>query len=107
MDRYAPVVLADRLAAGVTDRPVLLDVREPWEWEICRIEGSLHIPMAQLPDRAHELDPSREIVVVCHHGGRSLQVALFLEQQGYSRVADLLGGLAEWAARVDANMATY
>jgi rhodanese-related sulfurtransferase len=86
---------------------VLLDVREPWEFEICHLEGALPMPMASVPARVGELDPAREIVVICHHGGRSAQVGMFLERQGFARVINLAGGVAEWAARVDPAMAQY
>ena len=89
--------LAERLAAG-GDRPVLLDVREPWEFEICHIEGSQPMPMGSVPARAAELDTQAETVVICHHGGRSAQVGMFLERQGFENVINLAGGVAAWAA---------
>jgi rhodanese-related sulfurtransferase len=88
-------------------QPVLLDVREPWELNVCRIEGSQHIPMRTIPLRLAELEPDREIVVVCHHGARSYQVALFLDRQGFGKLYNLYGGVAGWAREVDPAMATY
>ena len=88
------------------ENPVLLDVREPWEYEICHIDNSLHISMAQVPSRLNELDPDNEIVVVCHHGMRSMQVAGFLESQGY-KVSNLTGGIDAWATAVDGTMQKY
>lgn len=105
MHRYDAARLADRLQGA--EPPTLLDVRESWEWDICRLDGSLHIPMGQIPGRLAELDPTREIVVLCHLGARSLQVGRFLESQGYRWVADLQGGLAAWAQEVDPAMETY
>ena len=105
MHRYDPLSLAQRLSEPPA--PCLLDVREAWEWAICRIDGSLHIPLGLVPHRLEELDFSRELVVVCHHGARSEQVALFLEQRGHPKVANLEGGLAAWAAQVDTAMAVY
>ncbi len=102
--------LADWLAAaGRNERPgpVLLDVREPWEQAICRIEGALAMPMGSVPARQQELDPDAETVVVCHHGVRSLQVALFLERNGFASVHNLSGGVAAWADDVDPSMPRY
>lgn len=98
--------LAARLAAG-GDKPVLLDVREPWEFELCHIEGSQPMPMGSVPARAAELDAQAETVVICHHGGRSAQVGMFLERQGFKNVINLAGGVAAWAAQVDPAMPRY
>lgn len=87
--------------------PYLLDVREPSEWEICRIEGSELLPMQQIPGRLEQLDPDRETIVICHHGVRSYQVALYLEHCGFDDVINLRGGVAAWARDVDPSMATY
>ena len=105
MRQFRPAELADYLAKGHT--PLLLDVREPWELEICRIEGSVAMPMGSVPARFPELDRDRETVVICHHGGRSAQVCMFLERQGFSSVINLAGGVAGWAAQVDPRMAQY
>ena len=74
--------LAEWLADGNRQPPLLIDVREPWELAYCQIEGSLHVPMHLIPLRCAEFDPQREIVVICHHGGRSMQVCMFLERKG-------------------------
>ena len=87
--------------------PFLLDVREPWEYGICRIEGSHLVPMRSIPDSLSELDPGRETVVICHHGIRSRQVALYLEHQGFTNVVNMEGGVAAWAREVDRRMPTY
>ncbi|MBI2307946.1 MAG: sulfurtransferase [Rhodocyclales bacterium] len=96
-------------AAGRNERsgPLVLDVREPWEVEICRIEGALAMPMAAVPPRLQELDPDAETVVVCHHGVRSFQIALFLERNGFASVYNLSGGVAAWADDVDPSMQRY
>jgi rhodanese-related sulfurtransferase len=99
--------LAGWLADAGRSKPVLLDVREPWEHQTCRIEGSLLVPMGEVPARAGELDPDADIVVICHHGGRSMQVALFLGKQGFARVHNLAGGVDAWARSVDPSMPTY
>jgi rhodanese-related sulfurtransferase len=86
---------------------MLLDVREPWELEICRIEGAERIPMRRIPASLHQLEPDRPVVVICHHGIRSQQVALYLERQGFSQVYNLQGGVDGWARDVDPTMPTY
>ena len=87
---------------------VLLDVREPWECQIARIEGSKHIPMGEIPSRAHqELDPEAHIVVVCHHGVRSLNVMHWLRQQGFENVQSLRGGIDSWSRTIDPKIRVY
>jgi len=85
----------------------LLDVRENWEFQTARIDGSALIPMGEIQARMSELDPASETVVICHHGGRSMQVAMFLERQGFSSVHNLAGGVDAWARSVDPSMPTY
>ncbi len=87
--------------------PLLLDVREPQEVAICAIPDSLFIPMGTLPGRVGELPKDRDIVVVCHHGGRSAQVTLWLRAQGFDRAVNLDGGVDAWARRIDPNMKVY
>jgi rhodanese-related sulfurtransferase len=98
--------LQERLAQPGTP-PVILDVREGWEMQICALPGSTHIPMGQIPDRLNELDPARETVVVCHHGVRSRQVIGFLEQRGFTSLYNLTGGVDAWAREIDPRMPTY
>ena len=87
---------------------VLLDVREPWEYETARIEGSLLMPMGDVPGRAHqELDPEARIITVCHHGVRSLNVAVWLRNQGFEQAQSLRGGIDGWSAAVDAQVPRY
>ncbi|MBI2535963.1 MAG: molybdopterin-synthase adenylyltransferase MoeB [Gemmatimonadetes bacterium] len=101
----APRELAARLAA---DNDVLLvDVREPFELGICSLEGAVHIPLRQLPRRLTELDRSREIVTVCHHGNRSLRAHEILRGAGFSRVRSLRGGVDAWAVETDPEMSRY
>jgi rhodanese-related sulfurtransferase len=87
--------------------PVILDVREPWEYEICHIDGGRLIPMAELSGRLEELDPTATTVVICHHGMRSQAIARFLEQAGFVDVANLDGGIDAWAREIDPKMAQY
>jgi len=92
---------------GAEEKPLLLDVRESWEYRICRLEDTRLIPMRYIPNAIPELDPNRETVVICHHGIRSRQVALYLEHQGFSNVINMQGGVAAWAREVDPRMPTY
>ena len=107
MKNIAPAELARWLADDSRAKPVLLDVREPWEFQTCRIDGSLHIPMQQVPARAQELDPDAEVIVICHHGARSMQVGLFLEKNGFGGIHNLAGGVDSWAKTVDPSMPVY
>jgi rhodanese-related sulfurtransferase len=86
----------------------LLDVREPWEYETARIEGATLMPMGDVPSRAHqELDPERRIIVVCHHGVRSLNVTHWLRQQGFEQVQSMRGGIDAWSRQVDGKVPLY
>jgi rhodanese-related sulfurtransferase len=90
------------------EKPVLLDVREPWEFEAARIEGSVLMPMGDVPGRAfQELDPEAHIVTICHHGVRSLNVAVWLRNQGFEKAQSLSGGINAWSAEVDATVPRY
>jgi len=90
------------------DKFVLLDVREPWECEKASIEASKHIPMGDIPTRANqELDPDEHIVVLCHHGVRSLSVTNWLRQQGFEKVQSVRGGIDGWARTVDPKIPLY
>ncbi len=87
---------------------VVLDVREPWEFETAKIAGSKHIPMGDIPARFHqELDPEKRVVVVCHHGVRSMNATAWLRQQGFGKVQSLRGGIDRWAKQIDASVGVY
>lgn len=86
---------------------LLLDVREPVERNFCTIDGSVHIPMAEVPRRLDELDRECDIVVFCHHGARSFQVAAYLKTRGFDRVYNLSGGIDAWSLRVDPSVPRY
>jgi rhodanese-related sulfurtransferase len=107
MHQLSAPQLAAWIGDATRDRPVLLDVREPWEFETCRIEGSQSMPMNSVPARQEELDPEQPVVCICHHGIRSMQVAAFLERNGFTQVANLTGGVQAWAQQVDSSMPTY
>ena len=107
-----PLQLQELLVAHADVRekenPVLLDVREPWEFEAARIEGSVLMPMGDVPGRVfQELDPEAHIVTICHHGVRSLNVAVWLRNQGFEKVQSLSGGINAWSAEVDATVLRY
>lgn len=99
--------LARWLADPARAKPLLLDVREDWEFQTCHIEGALSIPMNAVPARQTELDPDVPIVCICHHGMRSMQVAGFLERNGFTQLSNLTGGVHAWSQQVDASMPTY
>jgi rhodanese-related sulfurtransferase len=87
---------------------VVLDVREPWEFETAKIADSRHIPMGDIPARFNqELDPAQHIVVVCHHGVRSMNVTAWLRQQGFEKAQSLQGGIDRWARQIDARVPVY
>ena len=97
--------LKERMDAG---RPLtLLDVRNPQEYEIARIDGALLIPLHELRDRLGELDPAASIVVHCHHGPRSTQAVHFLRQMGFSRAQNLAGGINAWSLEIDPAVPQY
>lgn len=107
MQQIRPPELRAWLDDPQRPRPLLLDVREAWEFAHCRIDGAESIPMSAIQGRIGELDPQRETVVICHHGVRSFHVARFLEHHGFARVINLAGGVDAWARDVDATMPTY
>jgi sulfur-carrier protein adenylyltransferase/sulfurtransferase len=104
-DEIEPLELEAMRDAG--ERMVLIDVREPHEWEINRIEGARLIPLGELPARVHELDTADEVVVHCLMGGRSAEACRFLRGAGFGKVRNLRGGIRGWIAQVDPEMASY
>lgn len=99
--------LKDLIAGSPRPDCVLLDVREPWEQEEARIEGSILMPMGDVPSRAHnELDPESHIIVFCHHGVRSMSVTAWLRDQGFERAQSLRGGIDAWS-EVDSSVPRY
>ena len=107
MKNIQPAELAAWLADARREKPILLDVREQWEWDKARIEGAQHIPMRDIPARVGEIDRDREVVAICHHGGRSMQVAMFLEKNGFAKVHNLQGGVDAWSRTVDPAVPLY
>lgn len=109
MEQLYPSQVAE-WAGQQAQRPVLLDVREGWELQTAstKPEGLdlVHMPMQTIPARLHELDKTRPIACLCHHGGRSMQVAAFLQQHGF-QVVNVAGGIHAWSAQVDPSIPVY
>ena len=112
MNQLSPPDLATWLNDTTRLRPLLLDVREPWEVATASLEGVTPIPMQQIPQRIDELQHLSEgnesgIVAICHHGARSMQVAMFLERQGLGPIHNLAGGMEAWSTQVDPAVPRY
>ena len=105
MQTMLPEELKKRLDAG--EKPILLDVREPWEFSICKIEGSVNISMSEPEKLINELNANDEIIAICHHGMRSFQVCNYLENNGFNKVLNLDGGIDSWAKTIDTDMVQY
>lgn len=105
--QISPSELAQWRADAARAQPIVLDVREPWELAICRIDGALGVPLGQLARRVDELPRDKPIVCVCHHGARSQHAAMLLRNAGLSDVYNLRGGVAAWADEVDRAMPRY
>ncbi len=100
-----PEEVASRLQRG--DGLVLLDCREPEEWQQARIDGALLIPMGDVPGRLTELDPEQPTIIYCHHGIRSRSVAHFLAQQDFDEVRSMTGGIDAWSRTIDPTVPRY
>jgi len=100
-----PAELKARIDRG--DRPFILDVREPEEVALAAFPDAINIPMGEIPSRMTELDPDRETIVVCHHGIRSAQVAIYLAQMGFERAVNLAGGIDAWSVAADPAVPRY
>ena len=100
-----PKELKSRIDKG--DKLVLVDVREQWEYALAKLEGSVLIPLATLPQSIEKLDRQAEIIAYCHHGMRSADATGFLLQQGFSNVKNLIGGIDAWSAQVDPSVPRY
>jgi rhodanese-related sulfurtransferase len=105
MEELSPAAFAARRARG--EDLTLLDVREPWELAIARVEGALHIPMAEIPGRIGELDRAKPVVVMCHSGIRSARVAHYLESTWSRTVFNLAGGIDAWSQVIDSTVPRY
>lgn len=99
---------ADAAALLKDNKARLIDVREPWEFATSHIEGTVPIPMGDVPARAHqEFDPDERLVILCHHGQRSMNVAVWLRNQGFEQAQSLRGGIEAWSTEVDPAVARY
>ncbi|MFQ5519962.1 MAG: rhodanese-like domain-containing protein [Candidatus Methylomirabilia bacterium] len=105
MEQITPQELKARLDRK--DQLLLLDVRQGWELQLCRLAGAVHIPIEEIEFRTEELNPEEETVVFCHQGIRSAAVAEYLRQLGFKKAVNLAGGLDAWARTVDASMGRY
>jgi rhodanese-related sulfurtransferase len=105
IDEIEPIELKRRLMRG--DQLFLLDVREPEEVALAPFPDALHVPMGDVPARVGELDSAAEWVIICHHGIRSAQVALYLARTGFERVANMIGGIDRWSQTVDESVPRY
>jgi adenylyltransferase/sulfurtransferase len=94
-------------AAGHDPSTVLVDVREPFEWDIVHVDGARHVPLRDLPARLRELDGHADVLVYCHHGTRSRQAVELLRAAGFSKVRSVRGGIDAWAAEVDRRLTRY
>ncbi len=105
----APLEVDITEAARLAKQPdiIILDVREPEERAICHIPGSLHIPMGEVPQRLAELPTDQHILVICHHGGRSMRVAQFLWANDHPLVTNVAGGMDAWAETIEPGMPRY
>jgi rhodanese-related sulfurtransferase len=105
IDEITPLDLKTRLDRG--EKVFVLDVREPEELALAAFPDAAHIPMGDIPSRLTELDPDRETIVLCHHGVRSAQVAMYLARMGFERVINLAGGIDAWSLEADPAMPRY
>jgi rhodanese-related sulfurtransferase len=107
MQQLTATQLKEWLDDPAREKPVLIDVREPWEFDVCRVGGARPMPMRAIPARYLELKRDAETVVICHHGARSYQVCMFLEHQGFTKLFNLYGGMAAWSRDADPTTPTY
>ena len=107
MRQLSAIELSKLLESPPAERPVMLDVREPWEWALAKIDGATLLPMQQIPGRIQEIDSAHPTVVICHHGMRSLQVVAYLQQHGFDNLHNLQGGIDAWSRTVDRSVPTY
>lgn len=105
IEELAPAEFLRRRASGELWQ--LLDVREPWEIATAALEGTIDIPLGELPARYTELDPARPVAVICHVGGRSARAAGFLASRGFAAVANIAGGTEAWSRDVDPTVPRY
>jgi rhodanese-related sulfurtransferase len=98
---------AKRLVDAGDKTVEVIDVREPFERDLCAIAGSTHIPMRQIPEHVPTLPKDKHLLIYCHHGGRSMRVTQFLRAQGFTRVTNVAGGIDAWAQEIEPGMRRY
>jgi rhodanese-related sulfurtransferase len=99
---------ADAAALLKEEQARVIDVREPWEFATAHVEGSVPMPMGEVPARAHqELDPEERLVILCHHGVRSMNVTVWLRDQGFEQAQSVRGGIEAWSTEVDPGVPRY
>lgn len=101
----SPAELKERMTRG--EELQVIDVREPFEYEVARVEGARLLPLSRFPEWADTLDPEAETVFMCHHGVRSAQVCAYLARQGFKRLYNLAGGIDRWSCEVDKSVPRY
>lgn len=99
--------LRDEGASGAARACAVVDVREVWEHEICRIPGSISMPLSNFAKHVADLDPAQPIYLYCHHGARSLQAAMWMRKNGFARAASVKGGIDAWAREIDPSTPRY
>ncbi|SEQ27226.1 Rhodanese-related sulfurtransferase [Ectothiorhodospira magna] len=107
MQHLSPPQLKAYLDQTKDPAPLLIDVREPWEYEIARVPGSRLVPLGQLQSLVEDIPPDRELVMICHHGIRSRHAGMLLERQGFTRIINLTGGIDAWSRQVDPDLPCY
>lgn len=103
--QISPAELKQKIDAG--EKVLVVDCREPWEHQMCSIEGAKLVPMNTIPANLQTLEGAEEVVIYCHHGARSLNVAAWLRQQGIEGARSLTGGIDRWASEIDPTLAHY
>jgi len=112
LDQITPAQLAQWLQSlPTTAKPVVLDVREPWEWQTASVQAEgfslVTLPMGEIPARLAELDPTQPVACLCHHGARSQRVAVYLLQNGFEQVVNIAGGIDAWSQQLDTGVPRY
>lgn len=100
-----PKDVKQRLDRG--DKFLLVDVRQPWEFDLCRIEGAKLVPLDALPSSLQQFEAAEDVVVYCHHGRRSLDAVAWLRQQGVESARSMAGGIERWSQEIDSNVPRY
>jgi len=105
LKELTPQEVHERLING--EPLTIIDVRESWELAICRLERAQHIPMGEIPEAIDRIPRQGTVVIMCHSGGRSAQVALWLTMQGFTNVYNLAGGIDRWSVEIDSSLPRY